>query len=309
MLSPNPAYRIGDAEITRIEELALHAFTPATLYPDQDPAALARHRHHLRAGSVVPGSDVLVQSVHCWLVRTPEHVVLIDTGAGNGKARPTAALNDLNEPFLTRLAAAGVQPDDVDFVLLTHLHADHVGWNTTRTGASWVPTFRNARHLFSRVESDYVGAVVRGEEPNPAAFSPGLGPMLRRPGPNFYEDSVQPVIEAGLVDFVKVDGGEVLEGFSFLPTPGHSIDHASIRLVSRGEEALFAGDVAHHPLQVYDPGLHSCFCEFPDAAQRSRFWALAEAADRKVPVFSTHFAESSVGRVRREAGGFAWTFL
>ena len=116
MPSPNPVYRIGDAEVTRIDELTLRAFTPATLYPDQDPAVLARHRHHLGAGSVDPGSDVLVQSVHCWLVRTPKHVALVDTGAGNGKARPTAALNDLNEPFLARLAAAGVQPDDVDYV-------------------------------------------------------------------------------------------------------------------------------------------------------------------------------------------------
>ena len=100
-----------------------------------------------------------------------------------------------------------------------------------------------------------------------------------------------------------------LGGISFIPTPGHSIDHASIRLVSRGEQALFAGDVMHHPLQVYEPSLNSCFCEFPEAALRSRAAVLKDAAERGATVFTTHFAQSSVGRIDRRGDRFAWHFL
>ena len=111
-----------------------------------------------------------------------------------------------------------------------------------------------------------------------------------------------------MAEFIKVDGSEFLDGISFLPTPGHSIDHASIRIVSRGEEALFAGDVMHHPLQVYEPGMNTCFCEFPEAAVRSRIWALNHAAERKALFFSTHFAESSAGYVSRTGDRFDWRF-
>lgn len=236
--------------------------------------------------------------------------MLIDAATGNDKERPAAqVLNMLREPFLARLAAAGVDPADVDTVLLNHLHSDHVGWNTMLVDGAWVPTFPNARHIFSRREDAYAAALDRGEEPDPEQVAPGLGRMRSRPAPGVYTDSVRPVVVAGLTELVEVDGRELAEGVPFLPTPGHSIDHASIRLRSLGEEALFAGDVMHHPMQVYEPELHSCFCEFPEAARRSRSWVLEEAAERGIPLFTTHFAETSVGRVTRDGDGFAWTFV
>ncbi|MCA1482095.1 MBL fold metallo-hydrolase, partial [Bradyrhizobium sp. IC4061] len=139
--------------------------------------------------------------------------------------------------------------------------------------------------------------------------APSLGPALRKPADHVYDDSVRPVIEAGLARLIAVDGSEAIEGISFVPTPGHSVDHASIRLVSRGEEALFAGDVMHHPLQVYEPSLNSCFCEFPEAALRSRAFVLEGAAERGSTIFTTHFAQSSVGRVSRTGGRFTWQFV
>ena len=297
----NPLYYIGDVTITRIDELVLHAATPAMLYPDADPSAWSRHMTRLSPGSVDTETGILVQSIHSWLLRTPKHVILIDTATGNDKERPFAPpLHRLRQPFLSRLAAAGVQPDEVDYVLLSHIHSDHVGWNTLLRDGVWVPTFPNARHIVSAKENAYCAALDRGEQPDPEQIMPGLGPMRRRPSPGVHADSILPVMEAGLVDFIAVDGQEVVDGLSFLPTPGHSIDHASIRLVSRGEEALFAGDVMHHPLQVCEPDLNSCFCEFPEAAGRSRIWALDEAAARDIPLFTTHFAETSVGRVSRD---------
>ena len=133
--------------------------------------------------------------------------------------------------------------------------------------------------------------------------------MAGRPTPRVYAERGRPGVEAGLADRVAIDGSEVIPGFAFLPTPGHSIDHASIRLRSDGAEALFSGDLFHHPLQVYAPHLTSVYCEFPETARRSRMAVLEDAAASGIPIFTTHFAETSVGRVRRESGGFAWSFV
>ena len=161
----------------------------------------------------------------------------------------------------------------------------------------------------SDLEDRYSDALDRGEDVDPAALAPGLGPMARRPTPRVYAESVRPVIEAGLADRIAIDGSEVIPGFSFLSTPGHSIDHASIRLRSEGVEALFSGDLFHHPLQIYAPDLTSTYCEFPEAARRSRLAVLEHAAASGVTVFTAHFAETSAGRLRRAGDGFDWSFV
>ena len=310
MIPTNPVYRIGAATVTRIDEVTLTGSTPASLYPRASSAAWEPHIAHLGPGSYAHETGTLVQSIHTWLVRTPEHVILIDTATGNDKERPEApVLHHFHEPFLERLAAAGVRPEDVDYVLITHVHADHVGWNTRLADGAWTPVFSRARHLFSAKEDRYSAALDRGEAPDPSAFNAGLGPMARRPAPRVYADSMRPIIEAGLADRIAVDGDEILPGIAFLPTPGHSIDHASIRLRSEGEEAIFTGDLFHHPLQVYAPHLTSIYYEFPEAAHRSRLAMLADAADRDIPLFTTHCAETSVGRVTRAGNGFAWSFI
>ncbi|MBH5366876.1 MBL fold metallo-hydrolase [Bradyrhizobium glycinis] len=311
MIQSAKTYHVGEASITRIDELRLAAFKFDALYPGSEPQALERHRDRLEAGSFDAATGTFIQSIHSWLVRTPHHTILIDTATGNDKNRPEIPpLHRLNEPFLARLAAAGVTPEQVDYVLLTHVHADHVGWNTRLVDDRWVPTFPNATYIFSAIEQAYGESLATGTEPSGAARpAPALGPALRKPADRVYDDSVRPVIEAGLARLIAVDGNEAIEGISFIPTPGHSVDHASIRLVSRGEEALFAGDVMHHPLQVYEPSLNSCFCEFPEAALRSRGFVLEDAAERGATIFTTHFAQSSVGRVSRTGGRFTWQFI
>lgn len=311
MIQAAKTYHVGKASITRIDELRLAAFKFDALYPGAEPQALERHRDRLEAGSFDPVTGTFIQSIHSWLVRTPQHTILIDTATGNDKNRPEIPpLHRLNEPFLARLAAAGVTPEQVDYVLLTHVHADHVGWNTRLVDGRWIPTFPNATYVFSGIEQAYGESLATGGEPAGVARpAPTLGPALRKPADHVYDDSVRPVIEAGLARLIAVDGGEVLEGISFIPTPGHSIDHASIRLESGGEQALFAGDVMHHPLQVYEPSLNSCFCEFPEAALRSRALVLEDAAERGATIFTTHFAQSSAGRISRTGARFTWQFI
>jgi glyoxylase-like metal-dependent hydrolase (beta-lactamase superfamily II) len=304
-------YRVGDATIIKIPEITLDEVGPSILYPDVSPTLLKRAAGDVGPGSVDHRKGLLRQSIHTWLVRTPEHIILVDTSTGNDKERPSAPVLDrLDQPFLDRLKAVGVNPGEVDYILFTHLHADHVGWNTQLIDGRWDPTFKNARHIFSRREQEYQSALAARDGSDAGIREMAqLGRMSHLPMPGVFEDSVAPIVEAGLADEILVDGSEVLEGFSFLPSPGHSIDHASISFTSQGEHAFFWGDVLHHPIQVAHQDINSVFCEFPDAAVRSRNWALNQAADSDALVFTTHFAESSAGRVRRDREGFHWQFI
>lgn len=250
-------------------------------------------------------------SVHSWLVRHNGQIILIDAGAGNDKPRPQQkALDGLSNPFLDRLRAAGVSPEDVDMVLVTHIHSDHVGWNTRLEDGRWVPTFPNAHIIVSDLEYAYGLALTEGDEDaiRITRDRAGFGQPVRTPVSGTFSDSILPLDTAN-VRRIAIDGSEVLPGIRFLATPGHSIDHASIELTSDGEMALFPGDVFHHPVEVYDPDLVSVFCEFPEASRSARHWLLDHAATTGSTVFSSHFPCSSVGKIVRSATKFEWRFL
>jgi glyoxylase-like metal-dependent hydrolase (beta-lactamase superfamily II) len=159
-------WAIGDVTVTRIEEQLGFASRPPEQYLDGfEREMLARHLHWLVHHHYSPEHDRLISSIHSWLIRTRRHTILLDCCAGNHKERPGfSRFHQLDTPFLQRLGAAGVRPEDIDVVLCTHLHADHVGWNTMLVDGRWVPTFPNAKYLFSRIENE-VGDPRR----NPAA--------------------------------------------------------------------------------------------------------------------------------------------
>ncbi|MDR3517902.1 MAG: MBL fold metallo-hydrolase [Azospirillaceae bacterium] len=287
-------YRVGSAEISRIDELTLGNFTPSMLFP----AWAERHasRLPLLPDTVTADGNHLPLHVHGWLIRDRGRTILVDTAVGNHKERPYAPyFHRLETPFLRHLAEAGVAPDDVDYVLSTHLHVDHTGWNTWLENGVWVPTFPKARYLFSRQEYLFFTDPVNHSERNRTSFQVQI-------------DSVTPVIEAGLAEMIAVTGQEVIAGFSFHPTPGHTGNHATIILESQGEYAVFSGDVLHHPVQVADPGLFSVFDPERDKTLRSRRWALDYAADHDALFCSSHFPSTSAGRVRRRDVGYEWQF-
>lgn len=289
-------YKVGDVTVRRINELETNEHTAKDLIPDWDPSFLEQHKDWLIEGSMERDLEHVIITIGTWIVQTPKHTILIDTSTGNNKSLPyNPGLSNLQLPYLQWLEEAGVTPEDVDYVLLTHLHYDHVGWNTKLVDGKWVPTFPNAKYVFPKSEDIYYASSDSHNEANKVSF-------------NCYEESVLPIIEAGLAEYIGPEGGEFLEGITFIPSPGHSIGQMSISLTSRGEEALFASDVMHHPIQVYRPEWNSCYCEFNEQARVSRRWALAYAADRNTLYFSTHFPGSSAGYVSRDGDGFKWRY-
>ena len=285
-------FRIGDIQVTRVTEQVGPGFAPDFLYPDWNPSVIDEHRAWMVPDCFDEVEQKFIASIHTWVVRTSRRTILIDTCAGNDKHRPSLPrFHMLRVPFLERLAAAGVHPHEVDYVLCTHLHADHVGWNTRLIDGRWVPTFPNARYVFSRAEHDHWSGPA-----GTTGFMAGV-----------YQDSVLPVVEAGLADVVEGDG-EILDGLTAHPTPGHSAGHIAFSLGRAGQQGLFTGDVMHQPIQVYNPHWNSLFCEDPVAARASRNWALEHAAETRATVFTAHFARCSAGHVHRHGDGFAWEF-
>ncbi len=286
------SYKIGDATVRRFTETVLTTLPSSFLYPELDEAGLDDYERWLLLGKPEESRNAVHLSVHSWLVEVEGRIVLIDTGIGNGKDRPFSKLfHQLQTPFLEQLEAAGFACEKVDTVLSTHLHVDHVGWNTRLAGGRWVPTFPNATYVFPEVERDFFST--------PAAANRRV----------VFEDSVLPVIDAGQAETIGAEGGKYLDIFSFYPTPGHSAGHMSISLSSGDEEALFSGDVMHNPIQVHRPDLGSVFCADPSLARSSRRWLLDYAAERGPTVFTAHFPETSAGKVAREGERFVWRYV
>ena len=278
---------IGDIEVTRVVEAA-GSFAPVDfLLPGFNPEILQRHRW-LQPGFVDAAMQV-VMSFHSYLLRTTRHTILVDGCVGNGKERPLRPMWHRQEvPYLERLAAAGVQPEQIDFVFCTHLHADHVGWNTRLQGGRWVPTFPNARYIFARREYEHWEALQRaGEEPNHGSFA----------------DSVLPVMEAGLADLVESDH-ELETGLHLEAAYGHTPGTCLLHAHSRGQHGVFTGDVMHTPVQLADPALSSRFCADPALSARTRRELCERYAETRSTLFTGHFPAPSAVRIVRAGSTF-----
>ncbi|MFI1753711.1 MBL fold metallo-hydrolase [Streptomyces sp. NPDC020571] len=275
-----PYWTVGDVRVHRVDEVALPAVTGSWLLPDATPDLVAG-QPWLRPHFADDEGTLRIDS-HTFAFTVGGSRVLVDTGIGNGKERANPAWHDLRTDFLQRLTAAGFPPDSVDLVILTHLHADHVGWNTRRENGTWVPTFRNARYLTSRTEREFWAGYAMEE--------------ARR---QMFRDSVFPVEEAGLLDLVDVpaEGLETVPGLRLIPTPGHTPGHLAVELTSRGRTALITGDCIHHPVQLAHPAVGACVDIDPERSETSRRELLGSLADTDTLVLGTHFAPPTAGRV------------
>ncbi|MEU6267236.1 MBL fold metallo-hydrolase [Saccharopolyspora shandongensis] len=273
-------WTVGDTTVHRIDEVLLPPETGPWLLPDATADVVAR-QDWLRP-DFADREGVLRLDSHSFALVVGGLRVLVDTGIGNGKTRANPAWHDLRTDYLERLAAAGFAPDSVDLVVLTHLHTDHVGWNTRDEGGEWVPTFPRARYVVSRAEREF-----------------WAGYDMDEPRRQMFRDSVHPVEEAGLLDLVDVpaEGAEVAPGLRLLPTPGHTPGHVAVQVRSGGETALITGDCVHHPVQLAHPAIGSCVDIDPERAGTTRRSLLAALADTETLLLGTHFPPPTAGRV------------
>ncbi|MFF8539104.1 MBL fold metallo-hydrolase [Streptomyces werraensis] len=285
--------RLGDVEISRVIEFSdISPMTTDVFFPGSKPEEWQRHAALLDPDHWDARTGLTRVATQSWVLRSEGRVVVVDTGAGNGKYRPLQPIwSYLDTGYLARLAAAGVRPEDVDLVVNTHLHDDHVGWNTYLDGRDWVPTFPNAAYLMPAIDVTYW----HPENLHRTQFGRG--------NQNVYEDSVQPVIDAGLV--TTWEGSYVIDGNLRLePAPGHTPGSAVVHLESEGERAVFAGDLLHGAIQIHEPHLNSCFEEDEEGARASRARMFAYAADHSALVFPAHLPGQGAFEIRREGSGF-----
>ena len=277
-------WRIGEVSITRIVELE---FAGGTRFILPDATYDACREIGWLQPHFADENGKLRMAVQALVVETPSRRIVVDTCIGNDKeGRGVPRWNNLQGPFLRDLEAAGYPRDSIDTVLCTHLHVDHVGWNTMLVEGRWVPTFPNARYLMGRIEFEHWRDQRRDE-----------GQKI------VFADSVAPVFEAGLVDLVAIDH-RVCEEVSLTPTLGHTPGHVSVKIASRGEEALITGDFIHHPVQLTHP--EWCSAADYDKAQgeATRREVFARLAGTPTLVIGTHFTTPTAGKIVRD--GAAW---
>jgi glyoxylase-like metal-dependent hydrolase (beta-lactamase superfamily II) len=288
-------HSVGDAKITGVIEYSGPTHDPAFLYPAVDKAerdaVLKANASWLAPNHYAPAMDRLIVTIQLWVVRAGGNVIVIDTGVGNRKPRPTAArMDQLNTLTMPWLESIGAGPNDVTHVVHTHMHTDHVGWDTVLQDGKWVPAFPKAKYLYPKDEFDYWKAeYAKDKTVNQGSF----------------EDSVLPIVDAGLADFM--DGtSEVAGCLAPEPVPGHAPGMLSFRIRSRGEEGLFCADIMHNAIQIVRPDWNDRYCLWPDKALASRAAGLKRACERGALLMPMHLGAPYCGYVRRQGEGYVF---
>lgn len=287
-------WQIGQVRITQVIEMCLPT-APKFFFADAPGDLIERHawlKPHF-----ANDQGKLLASIHAFVIESQGRRIVVDTCIGNDKPRSSKAWNRLQGPFLQSLSDAGFAPDSIDTVLCTHLHVDHVGWNTRWDGARWVPTFARARYLIARTEWEHWNAESQARPRSGDATADALDDILG--------DSVRPILDAGLADLVECDH-RLTDEVRLEPTPGHTPGHVSVRIESEGQRAVITGDLMHHPVQCAEPQLAVHFDSDAEAARRTRRQFLACCAQDGSLVLGTHFAPPTAGHVVPQ--GPAWRF-
>jgi len=282
------AIEIGSATIHRIVEQEGPFFDAMQFFPTATKEFLDENRRWLQP-RFLDANDKLILCIQSYVVRTPHHTIMIDTCVGNHKPRPTRSFwNMMNsDRYEKSLAASGFGVNDIDFVMCTHLHTDHVGWNTRLENGRWVPTFPKARYVFADRELAYW---TKRQQDDPDACP-------------WIVDSVLPIVAANRADIVK-SAHAFNDLVTLIPTPGHTIDHYSVRVGRPGADAIITGDMIHSPLQARFPELGMMADYDSKQAGESRRSLFGQVCDTSTLMCMAHFPSPSTGRMVRHREAF-----
>lgn len=281
--------RIGGADVFNIIEYVGPTHDPARVFSDLSRDELAVVVDELGPHQYVQAIDRFVIAIQIWIVRWKGGTVVIDTGNGNFKNRPVERINQLNTRVMEWFEAAGAGRDSVTHVINTHLHADHVGWNTLRENGQWVPTFRKASYFMPRRDYDHFNGLYANDK------GAGVGSVA---------DSIEPVMAAGQVTLVEGDGE--IAGLKVTPAIGHSPGMFTLTLSSDGETGVFCADIFHNPIQILYPKVNTSFCMLAEQARETRRRFLEKVANTGAIVMPCHFGFPHAVRITHEAGRFGF---
>jgi glyoxylase-like metal-dependent hydrolase (beta-lactamase superfamily II) len=281
-------FTAGDLTIHRIIEQETTFLSALEMLPTLTPEVLAENRAWMQAANALDAKDVLVLCFQSYIVQTPHHTILIDSCIGNDKPRPNRPKWNMktDDTYMRALSAASLSVGDIDYVMCTHLHVDHVGWNTRLENGRWVPTFPKARYVFGKTEFDY-----------------WTGQHAKTPVPPI-EDSVMPIVEARRHEVVGNDY-QIGDHVRILPTPGHTPGHSAFVLGRGRDDAVFSGDLIHSPLQARYPEMSMKFDVDQAEAAKTRRSFLERFCDTDTLCCTAHFPSPSVGKIRRKGNGFS----
>jgi len=293
---------LGSISIDRVGEIDQMWVDGNWLYPNMEAGTIRRHAAELGPRLVEAEHEKLCMSFHSFLIRTGGKNILVDTCNGNHKHRlpkmPWQHMLQANT-YLNNLQRLGLRPEDIDVVMCTHLHTDHVGWNTRLLDGRWVPTFPNARYVIAQQEFEHYARLLRE--------NPGT-----RIGHGSFEDSVLPVVEAGLADFVDlyhlVDG-TLEEGVWMEPACGHTPGHVTVHVQGGGQQAIMTGDIVHHPIVLIEQWLTNSGDFDPAMARQTRRKLLERCAGGSDLLLAMHFPSPTAGRVEACGERFRFRFL
>ncbi len=287
-----PSFYIGRYPVWRIQEWEGQFAAPEDLFAEYDAAAFEDKAEDFTPAYYREG--FIYAFLQSWLIDVGGLRILLDTGAGNDKDRPgIPVFGNLSTDFLAKLANTGFGVDDIDVVVNTHLHIDHVGWNTALNNTRWEPTFPKARYIFPRIDRQVW-------DPSGSQYQHMLGKDVNA---QVFEDSVQPVLDAGLAELAD-DGYEITAGITLRDAPGHTPGHMLLEVRDGEDLAFFTGDILHHPMQVFRPDWNSVYCEDRETAARTRTMILKRAAREKARVVPAHFGGTHSVFVEERDGGF-----
>ena len=283
-------FTLGEITVTPVVEQQQPLFDVFEFFPDVTPELYQENRPWLEPWAIDPSSRKLIICVQSYLVRTPHHAILVDSCVGNDKHRPGLPFwhKMKGHAFLQGLATAGVSPADIDFVMCTHLHVDHVGWNTRLENGRWLPTFPNARYLFSERELAYWTAL---HAKDPIAC---------------IADSVLPILDAKKADLVKSDHA-LNDHVRLVPTPGHTPDHFAVAIGRGRDDAVITGDLIHSPLQARYPEISYCADVDTKQSAATRRSFLERYCGTDTLCCTAHFPQPSYGRISQWGEGFRCT--
>jgi glyoxylase-like metal-dependent hydrolase (beta-lactamase superfamily II) len=287
------AIKLGTVTIKRVVEQQAAIFNALEFFPTLTKAVLDENRSWLQPTFIEPVTDKLVLCIQSYIVQTPHHNIVIDTCVGNHKPRPTRPMWNMlsTDRYEKGLAAAGLTVDDIDYVMCTHLHVDHVGWNTRLDNGRWVPTFPKAKYVFAERELAHWTNTEKGD--------PSACPWIT--------DSVLPIVAAGRTEVVKSNHA-LNELVQLIPTPGHTIDHFSVHVGRQGQDALITGDMIHSPIQARYPELGMRVDYDSKQAGATRREIFGRFCDTSTLFCMAHFPSPSTGRITRWGDGFKFTF-